>query len=1737
MKTRACVFLSLALLLTLLFVPGARIQNSTTPDRHMENPPQFASHQLFFEQNMGQTDQSVHFYTRGPNHIFYLSSTGSVMHLLGEDGNLPSTPFSMHLLDADAACQARGLSPQPSRSNYFIGNDPEQWISDVPHYAKVAYKEVYPCIDLVYYFNDHHIEFDFVVHPGADPREIGLGFPDADQCQKDEQGNLLLAANGHDLVYKAPVAWQDTESGRKKVDAQFAVLDNQVRFELGAYDPTDPLIIDPQVVYATYLGGSRYDAGKGIAVDDLGFAYVTGYTQSVDFPVQNAMQGELAPSMFGNSVDVFVTKLNREGTGLVYSTYIGGRWDDRAVAIAVDDQGKVYITGETASSDDKDTPEYEGFPVVNAFQDKPGNPNFLSAFITVLNNTGNAILYSSYLSGRAYDDVATDIAVDAQGNAYITGTNHSASFPTKNAFISDKPGYYFNAFAAKFNPYRSGDASLVYSTYLGGYSNDYGVGIAVDHQGCAYVIGTTNSDDYPTTANPIRTGPNEKEDVFVTKLSADGRSAIYSTYIGGAGADIANGIAVDENGSAFISVSGGRDGYPLTPGNYNPSPIIAVVSKLLPNGSGFDYSVPAPTRGRLAVDDSGRVYIASYSYIIGLAALTADGKDTLFTAGKEYRGNDIAVDKDYNMYVVSSTDETLMTTTNAFQPLPGGQLDAFVRKLKQNPKKDLEVTPNPIVFPLTLPGQISRETVRVSNPSDEDIEIQNLQVEPTTFFAIENPPDLPLTLSSREFVEFQVAYAYDGLAKHNTSPASAGTGSLVIVSDAETPVLDVPLLASGIIVNVTGDAPDYDINDGICDTDPDEPGNQCTLRAAIENVNAQQDDEVTTVYIRVSEQNDITIKPSAPLPAIEYPIRFDVLESDRVLLDGSNAGSTDGLEIRSGYCLLKNFIFSFWKGNGLVINGGEFNYIEHCTFKDNMSVPQKGIAGVVIQNSNDNTIRQTAVYGNRIIGIIIVGESSTGNVVENCSIGYDHNGSPGSKLQHRGVMVHKGSENKIRNNIIGNHGFAGLYIDESYKTIIENNHIKNNAYSGIYVTRSANETEIKGNIIGRNKKGEKPESNGYGIKLIGGATLTHIHNNVVSGNTQVGIMLGQESNYASQISETTIEKNMIGLDQTGQIPLPNLVGIELVGNCQANTIQCNTISGNEYSGINILKTGNRLNEIIDNKIGTDTTGTQTVGECKKGIEIFASAGVIVMGNTISGNLEEQIDIDGIKTGLVQIIDNRIGTNAHGDPFSDHQQITGATGIKCANTNVYIEYNILAYMETGISSHNNVRGNIRYCKIHHNRIGIHSKTPLEIMMNEIYKNDDGIKISNTLTSPSMIAGNRIYENYWPETGIHLTDANATVIGNSIYGDAGAGIVVEGKGSPVFHKNNIMDNTGFGLHHRGTVQTIDARDNWWGSASGPSSAGPGSGDEVSAGVDYANWRQTQTSLVAFAENDTCLATIGYLFPVALYFQNWVTPNDEIFFKASADRPWFYLSTEKTVTLENDWGGRSQVLFMIPFGTPPGTLAQVEISAVSNKDGSKDTARFVVAAGSMELSTISLLPDSVVVMPGDTVKFSAEGYNQFSRSVEIAPEWSCTGGSIDENGLFIAGKSSGTFTVTVTDANTGLTEQANVLIVEDTAVEPHMTASPEAYELQQNYPNPFNPSTTIHYSIPEQTHVTLEIYNIVGQKIRTLVREMQAPGQYVLHWNAREDQNRTVTAGIYFYHIRTERYQASRKMLLLR
>lgn len=1698
----------------------------------------------FFEKNMGQTDKAVDYLYRDQNSMLYLLSSGSVLHSFNHDERQRCATVHMTLFESNPSSHGKGSGLLESKSNYFIGNEPDQWLSNVSHYERVEYADIYTNIDLVYYFNQNQIEFDFILKPGASPGNIGMMFSGADMCEKDEKGNLWLTTNGHELVYQKPIAWQHLKDGKENVDVEFVLLDkDKVGFELGHYDEKETLIIDPMVVYATYLGGSSYDYGAGIAVDSEGCVYVTGTTSSADFPIKNAFQPNRGLLGSQSDNDAFIAKFAAVGSHLIYSTYIGGWGGDNAVAIAVDNQGNAGITGYTASSNRSGTPEDDGLPLKNAYQTTlGGTTNQWDAFVTVLNANGSDLVYSTFLGGK-YDDEGVDIAVDETGCLYIGGTTFSFDFPNRNAFMENISSYHFEAFATKLDPSRSGDASLIYSTFLGGNRDDYGTGIAVDQSGCAYLTGNTKSTDFPTTENPIQGQKNGTQDAFITKFSTDGKNVLYSTYLGGEYSDDIYDVEVDGAGSAYIYGAG----IPTTPAAFTSGQSLC---KLLPDGSGFIYANPVPAYARdFAVDDAGQVIFAgSKDNDVYVFAMDAAGYDSLYTYSIGGSGSDsaqdIVLDDEGNIYLTGRTQSTDFPVENAYQYNYGDDLtgfvksDAFVMKLAPDVKRNLTVTPNPVIFPLTLPGETSEETVTVSNPSEEDIKIQNIDVEPPTLFALENNPDLPVTLESGEQVEFQVIYDPEGVGVSKTNPSAylSGTGALVIVNDGENQILSVPLEAAGLIVNDTGDASDYDLFDGICDTDADEPGNQCTFRAAIENVNAMQDDNVTTVYIRIPGNGGSEIKPTKSLPAIEYPIRFDM--QDQVLLNGEDAGTTDGLEIKSGHCFLSLFIFSHWKGNGLVINGGEWNYIEQCTFIHNAVEFNTPVAGLRIEESVSNRIRDNVFYGNVRYGIYLTGESSEDNIIEDCVIGYHRDGSLASENQETGIWFEKGVDNTIRNNIIGRNNFTGIDVNGAANTLIENNLIKENKVYGIRLSDSASDTEIRNNKIGCDQSGMEAVPNNTGILVFDGATDSNIHDNQISGNKHYGIKVGTNDGTGDGVSGTMIENNVIGLDGTGRKNLLNSTGIWLVGKVESTTIQSNTISGNGTYGIWINDTGKRLNEIVDNLIGTDVSGTQPVSNKGSGINVSKSSSVIIMGNTVSCNVIDQINLLDVTIGTVSIIDNKIGTDKNGSTMNYVHSNSYAAGLSSFKSNAYVTGNLIAHNPIGIECYSESNGYIAENKINHNQLGLKiEKSAVEVFMNDISENFEGIEIDDTGQHHVIIAGNAIYNNKLVNTGIHLYDADATIIGNNIYGDAGDGIINEGSGNPLINKNNIMDNEGFGIIHMGIAETINAQSNWWGSADGPGSAGPGSGDEVSAGVDFSGWRNQQISLFVAAENDTNILRIGFVVPVTLFFQNWTTPNDVVNYKIQSDQPWIYLYSENQVSLDNEWGGRGQALFGVPGGTPAGIMGHVEVSASSTIDGSVDTTRFVVVAGSMDLSVVSILPDSITISRGDTVQFTAKGYNQFSLEVAIDPLWACTGGSIDNSGQFIAGNTTGSFWVTATDAASGLVGQAQVIIVVDASVDDYANKIPEVYQLYPNYPNPFNPVTQIRYSIPEQTHVIVEVYNILGRKISTLVDHIQAPGQYATSWNGVDDNNNIVSGGIYICLIRTAQYQQSRKMLLIR
>jgi hypothetical protein len=610
---------------------------------------------LHFEANQGRAHKDVRFFSRGPGHGVYLTPSEAVLVLTRPDAKRDVRGVSepqakpvalrMSLVGAARKPLVNGIEEQPGKANYFTGNDPAKWRTNVPTYAKVHYREVYPGIDLLYYGNQRRLEYDFVVAPGADPQNITLAFKGADKIAIDA-GNLVLHVGGSEIRQHKPLIYQETDGVRREIDGGYVLKGaNRVSFRLAAYDRSQPLIIDPVLAYSTYLGG---EAGVAIAVDGHGNAYVTGYTGSTDFPTTSGAFQSTPRGGF----DAFVAKINSTGTALVYSTYLGGRGSDGGGGIAVDTSGNAYVTGGTSSTD---------FPTTaGAFQTTCAGGFFGScedAFVTKLNPDGSGLIYSSYLGGGSFDN-GSGIAVDKSGSAYVTGGTNSADFPTtQSAFqttfgggpTDPNFGPPRDIFVTKLNPAGSG---LIYSTYLGGdgKDDDLGGGIAVDASGNAYVTGHTNSTNFPTTAGafqPVFAGG--LWDAFVTKLDSTGSTLIYSTYLGGMGFDQAFAIAVDDRGHAYTTGRTNSANFPTVNAfqGFSGGGLDAFVTKLDPTGSALVYS----------------------TYLGGSSSEEADG---------------IAVDLQGNAYVTGVTDSTnFRTTSRAFQPAHAGgnSQEAFVTKL------------------------------------------------------------------------------------------------------------------------------------------------------------------------------------------------------------------------------------------------------------------------------------------------------------------------------------------------------------------------------------------------------------------------------------------------------------------------------------------------------------------------------------------------------------------------------------------------------------------------------------------------------------------------------------------------------------------------------------------------------------------------------------------------------------------------------------------------------------------------------------------------------------------------------------------------------------------------------------------------------------------------------------------------------------------------------------------------
>src|SRR6266851_2533201 len=445
---------------TRLISPAA---NAPSPAVKQKVAEEYGKLPLSFEANHGQTDPKVKFLSRGPGYKLFLLPHEAVLMLQKERhakpakrlGALPGFPeapereasppeiIRMSLLGAAANAAVTGIEQMPGKSNYFIGNDPSQWRTNVPNYAKVMYQRVYPGIDLVYHGSRQQLEYDFVVAPGADPKQIRLGLKGMKKLELTPEGDLLLGTSGEPARLHKPVVYQELEGKRQPIDGRFVLAaKNTVKFSIGKYDRSQPLIIDPVLAYSTLLGGNGFDEALGIAVDSAGSAYVTGFTSSTNFATVGAFQTALKNC--GTAInpfpcqEAFVAKLNPAGNGLVYVTYLGGTGFSEGTGIGVfSGNGNAYVMGTTNASD---------FPTMNAFQ--AALKGTQSAFVAQLNAMGSALMFSTYLGGSGFEfsgfGRGNTIAVDPAGNAYVTGTTTSGDFPTTpSAFQTTSGGGAF----------------------------------------------------------------------------------------------------------------------------------------------------------------------------------------------------------------------------------------------------------------------------------------------------------------------------------------------------------------------------------------------------------------------------------------------------------------------------------------------------------------------------------------------------------------------------------------------------------------------------------------------------------------------------------------------------------------------------------------------------------------------------------------------------------------------------------------------------------------------------------------------------------------------------------------------------------------------------------------------------------------------------------------------------------------------------------------------------------------------------------------------------------------------------------------------------------------------------------------------------------------------------------------------------------------------------------------------
>jgi len=667
---------------------------------------------LRFEANTGQFDSSVRFFTRFSEQPVFLTQREAVLPVDGRS-------LRLRPRGANRNPRVEGVDQLRAKSAYMIGNQPSEWKGNAPHFGAVSYSRVYPGIDLIFRGSGQRLEYDFVVHPGSNPRTIQIELSGADRIRIDESGTLIIQMGKTELRQPKPFVYQkDSFSRPVQVAGGYRMLGrNIVGFRLGDYDLSRTLIIDPVIIQGTYLGGGSTDVAKAVTVDANGLVWVTGYTTSPNFPLAG---GPFREERRGGR-DVFVAVFDPSKTGdesLIYTTYLGGSDDDEPNAIHVDSNGTAYVAGYTASAD---------YPIRNAYQDtNAGERDMFVSQINLIERGDPSLWYSTYIGGPQ-SDFARAVTVQS-GRIYVAGYTESDNFPIIGSTLQGSRRGGYDAVFVQLDPGRAGTQTGIYSTYLGAASTDVATGIAVDSLGRVYLSGYSMSDEFPLGDAPYQPVHRGRGDLFLTRLdlSRPGLDALdYSTFLGGTDLDQTTAMTMDSAGRLYLIGTTFSQDFPLTPNNFQvrqggASDVFVVRFDFSqPRGQELTYSTylggSATDVGYgVSVDRTGRIQVAGYTFSAdfpvkgnGFQNTPAGGFDAFVAwldpaaqgleslACSTYLGGEgnevvygVAADAAGNVFVAGSTTSTgLGIPENAVQASQQGYLDGFLARVTACPAR------------------------------------------------------------------------------------------------------------------------------------------------------------------------------------------------------------------------------------------------------------------------------------------------------------------------------------------------------------------------------------------------------------------------------------------------------------------------------------------------------------------------------------------------------------------------------------------------------------------------------------------------------------------------------------------------------------------------------------------------------------------------------------------------------------------------------------------------------------------------------------------------------------------------------------------------------------------------------------------------------------------------------------------------------------------------------------------